>query len=264
MNIIVPIKQVPETDMKPKIAGDNRSLELGSVKMIINPFDEFAVEEALSLRDNSGDGDVTVITFGDDESVQALRHGLAMGANQAIRIKDEGAEGSDSRGIAALLAEALKEREFDLIICGKMAVGGDNNQVPQMLATRLNLPMLPTVDKLEIADGKARGYRSIEGKTEVFEITLPAVISVDKGLNEPRYPKLKGIMAAKRAKIEELSASELGVDSSILGEDGSQFELLSIELPPERGEGKIIEVGDEPDAAVDQLVQWLKNEAKVI
>ena len=264
MNIIVPVKQVPETDMKPRIAGDSKSLELANVKMIMNPFDEFAVEEALTLRDSSGDGEVTVITFGDDESVQALRTGLAMGANNAVRIKDDGAEGSDSRAVASLLAEAVKERSYDLIICGKLAVGGDNNQVPQMLATRLGIPMLPTVDKLEIADGKAKGYRQIEGKTEVYEVSLPAVISVDKGLNEPRYPKLKGIMAAKRAKIEEIAAGDLSVDSAILGEDGSQFELLSIELPPERGEGKIIEVGDEPDAAVDQLIDWLKNEAKVI
>lgn len=264
MNVIVPIKQVPETEIKPRIAGDGKSLDLSSVKMVVNPFDEFAIEEALQQRDSSGEGEVTVVTAGDADSVAALRTGLAMGANNAARIKLEDAPGSDTRAIAALLASYIKGKEFDLIFCGKHGVGGDNSHVPQMLAVLLEIPVVTAVTTFELTDGKAKCQRQIEGKTEVVEVALPAVISVDKGLNEPRYPKLKGIMAAKKATIEEVAPSDLDVDESILGESGSAFELTSIELPPSRGEGVLVEIGDDPEAAAEKLVQWLKNDAKVI
>lgn len=264
MNIIVPVKLVPETTIKPKIAGDGKSLDLANVKMVINPFDEFAVEEALTLRDAAGAGEVTVVTVGSADDVPALRHALAMGANNAARIVIDDAPGSDTRAVASLLAAFVKNKEFDLVLCGKHAVGGDEAQVPQMLATELGLPVATTITKLDIADGKATAERQIEGKTEVVQFNLPAVISVDKGLNEPRYPKLKGIMAAKKAAIEETTPAELGVDPEILGEAGAMLELTGIELPPPRGEGVLVEIGDDPDGAARKLVDWLKNDAKVI
>lgn len=264
MNIIVPVKLVPETTIKPKIAGDGKSVELANVKMVINPFDEFAVEEALTLCESAGAGEVTVVTVGTADDVAALRHALAMGANNAARVVIDGAPGSDSRAVASLLAAYIKGKECDLVLCGKHAVGSDGAQLPQMLATMLELPVTTSITKLDIGDGKAKAERAIEGKTEVVEFGLPAVISVDKGLNEPRYPKLKGIMAAKKATIEEVSPADLGVDAGILGEAGAMLELTGIELPPPRGEGVLIEVGDDPDGAAQKLVDWLKNDAKVI
>lgn len=264
MNIIVPVKQVPETEIRPKLSADGKSLDLSSVKMIVNPFDEFAIEAALQLRESMGEGKVTIITVGDLDSVQALRTGLAMGADEAIRIKLEDAPGSDARATAYLLAAAIQDRPHDLILCGKHAVGTDNNQIPQMLAVMLDLPVVSTVSKLEIGNGEFNVQRQIEGKAEVVGGKLPAVISVDKGVNEPRYPSLKGIMAAKRATIEEIPVADLNVDAGILGEEGSPLELLSIELPAAKGAGTIIEIGEDPDGAAEKFVDWLKNQAKVI
>lgn len=260
----MPVKQVPETTIKPKVAGDGKSLNLDGVKMVVNPFDEFAIEEAISLVEKEG-GEVTLITFGPDDSTAALRTGLAMGANNAIRVKQEDTEGeSDTRAIAGILAAALKNREFDAVFCGKHGVGGDNTQVPQMLSVLLDIPVITSISSLEIADGKAKASRQIEGKTEIVEASLPAVVSFDKGVNEPRYPKLKGIMKAKKATIEEIEVSSLDVDQAIVGAGGSQLEIESIELPPAKGAGVKVEVGDDPEGAAAKLVDWLKNEAKVL
>ena len=264
MNVIVPIKQVPETEMRVKLAADGRSLDLTGVKMVVNPFDEIAIEEALQLKEKAGEGSVTVITVGDPDSTQALRTGLAMGADAAVRIKLEEAAGCDSFALASLLAAAIKGRPYELIICGKQAIGTDNSQVPQMLAVLLGLPVVTTVGKLEIAGGALTAHRQIEGKTEVIEAALPAVVSAEKGLNEPRYPSLKGIMAAKRAQIEEIPPADLDVDPGMLAEEGAAMELTGIEMPPPRGEGVIVEAGDDPAGAAAKLVDWLKNQAKVI
>ena len=264
MDVIVPIKHVPETEIRVKIAADGRSLDLTGVKMEVNPFDEIAIEEALQLKEKAGQGSVTVITVGDPESTQALRTGLAMGADTAVRIKLEEVAGCDSFALASLLAASIKDRPYDLIICGKQAIGTDNSQVPQMLAVLLDLPVVTTVGKLEITGGGLTAHRQIEGMTEVVEAALPCVISAEKGLNEPRYPSLKGIMAAKRAPIEEISPADLNIDHGILGEEGAAMELAGIEMPPLRGEGIIVEAGDDPAGAAAKLVDWLKNQAKVI
>lgn len=264
MNIVVPIKYVPETEIRVKLAPDGRGLDLSGVKMVINPFDEFAIEEALQLKEKRGAGSVTVITLGDSEATQGLRTALAMGADAAVRIKEEEVPGCDSLAVAALLASAIKGMPHDLVLCGKQAVGADRNEVPQMLAALLGLPVVGTVGKLEFGDGVFTAHRQIEGMTEVITAALPAVISAEKGLNEPRYPSLKGIMKAKRAEIREISPAELDVDPSILGAGGGALELVGIELPPPRGKGTVVEAGDNPAAAAAQLVDWLKNHAKVI
>jgi electron transfer flavoprotein beta subunit len=264
MKIFVPIKHVAETTIKPKIAGDGISVDLSNVKMVVNPFDEFAIEEAIQQVEKN-DGEVTLITFGDQDAVQSLRTGLAMGANNAIRILQENTEGeSDTRAIAAMLAACMKDKEVDLVICGKHGVGGDNAQVPQMLSVMLGLPVVTSVSSLEISDDSLKATRQIEGKAEVVKVSMPAVVSLDKGVNEPRYPKLKGIMKAKKAKIEEIDPASLDIDQSIIGSEGSQVTIESIELPPSKGAGVKVEVGDDPQAAAEQLVEWLKNEAKVL
>jgi electron transfer flavoprotein beta subunit len=264
MDIIVPIKQVPETEIRVKIASDGRSLDLSGVKMVVNPFDEYAIEEALQIKEKLAAGSVTVVTVCGADSTQALRTALAMGADKAVRIKEEEAPGCDSFAVASLLAAAVKGRPCDLVICGKHAVGGDNSQVPSMLAAMLGWPLVTDVGKLELGDGSLTAQRQIEGMAEIVKCTLPAVVSAEKGLNEPRYPSLKGIMAAKRAQIEEVPLEGLGVDAAILGEAGAAFELTGIEMPPARGKGVIIESGDDPAAAAKQLADWLKNHAKVI
>jgi electron transfer flavoprotein beta subunit len=264
MNIVVPIKQVPETEIRVKIARDGRSLDLSNVKMVLNPFDEFAVEEALKLKESAGQGSVVVVTVGEPGSTQALRTALAMGADKAVRIKLEETPGCDSFALASLLAAAIKKIPYDLILCGKQAVGTDNAQVPQMLAAVLGLPVATTVGKLEVSGGELKAQRQIEGMAEVVSAKLPAVLSAEKGLNEPRYPSLKGIMAAKRAPIEEISPAALGVDASILGSRGAAFELVGIEIPPSRTKGEIIDAGDDPAGAAAKLVEWLKSHAKVI
>ena len=264
MRIIVPIKQVPETEIRVRLKPDGRSLDLSGVKMVVNPFDEFAIEEALRIKEASGEGSVTAITAGDADSTQALRTALAMGADKAVRIQLENTPGCDSLALATLLAAAIKGMEFDLVICGKQAVGTDNAQVPQMLSVLLGLPVVTTVHKLEFDDGMVTAHRQIEGMTEVNKLRPPAVISAEKGLNEPRYPSLKGIMAAKRAPIEEIAQSDLGVDASILGEEGAALELVEMEMPPARIKGEVIEAGDDPASAAAKLVGWLKDVAKVI
>ncbi len=264
MNIIVPIRQVPETEIRVKIAGDGRSLDLSGVKMVVNPFDEYAIEEALQIKEKLGEGSVTVVTVGDADSTQALRTALAMGADAAVRVKLEDAPGSDSFAIASLLAALIKDRPCDLVLCGKLAVGGDNCQVPAMLAALLGWPLVTVVDKLEWSGGSFTAQRQIEGMGEIVKASLPAVVSAEKGLNEPRYPSLKGIMAAKRTQIDEVAPADLGVDAAILGEAGAALELVAIEMPAERGEGITVEAGDDPEAAARQLADWLKNHAKVI
>lgn len=264
MNIVLPIKQVPETEIRVKIASDGRSLDLSGVKMVVNPFDEYAIEEALKIKESKGEGSVTAVTVGDPDSTQALRTALAMGADKAVRIKLEEFPGCDSYASAALLAAYIKGVECDLVFCGKQAVGTDNSQIPQMLAVLLDLPAVTTVRKLELSDGSLTAHRQIEGMAEVVTVKLPAVLSAEKGLNEPRYPSLKGIMAAKRAPIEEISPSDLGVDTAILGDAGAACELAGIEMPAERAKGEIVEAGDDPAAAAAKLVDWLKNHARVI
>ncbi|NNF06589.1 MAG: electron transfer flavoprotein subunit beta/FixA family protein [Candidatus Eisenbacteria bacterium] len=258
MKILVCVKQVPATDSRIKPTGDGVGVDLSSVDWIINPYDEFAIEEALQLKAKH-DGEVVVVSIGGDKVEDAMRSALALGVDTAEVIKDAGSAASDSLGIAKGLAAIAKRHNPDLILCGKQAVDDDQMAVPAMLAELLDLPQATVVVGMEVAeDGKsAKVDREIEGGHEKIEVTFPAVIATQKGLNEPRYANLKGIMAAKKKKIEVLSAADLG-----LGEFGSKVEVLAVNPPAEKTGARMIE-GDAA-AQVTELIKVLHDEEKII
>ncbi|GAB4332502.1 MAG: electron transfer flavoprotein subunit beta [Calditrichia bacterium] len=249
MNIAVCIKQVPDTETRPRIAENGKSMVTEGVKWIVNPYDEFAIEEALQLTEKNG-GEVTLISLGGKEIEPTIRAGLAMGAQKACRIDCE-REVQDPAVVARALAKVLESGSYDLILFGKQAIDDDMAQVPQMVGEALSLPCATVVTNLEVDGSTARAEREIEGGKEKLEFSLPAVISCQKGLNEPRYRSLKGIMKAKKIPIEVVSAE--------LEEDALKIEKLN--YPPEKQPGKI--VGEGVDA-VPELVRLLHEEAKVI
>jgi electron transfer flavoprotein beta subunit len=262
MNILVFIKQVPDTASRIKIAADGKNIEQGDVTWVISPYDDFALEEALKIKESKGTGKVTVISAGPDRVTASLRNALAMGADEAIHVNDPAVEGSDAFATASILAAVAKTRPFDILLFGKMGVGMDQSQVPTMVAEILDIPSITQIAKLEIGDGKITAHREIEGATETMESSLPVALAAEKGLNEPRYPSLKGIMAAKKKPIETVTASSLGLNAAEIGEGGATAVLNKLSMPPGRQAGKIL-TGD-PQEAVKQLVDLLHNEAKVI
>ncbi len=262
MDIIVLVKQVPATESLIEIAGDGLSIKTDAVKWVMNPYDEFAVEEAIRIREKEG-GSVTVISAASDAGVKAketLRVGLAMGADKAMLISDPAVAGCDGLGIARLLAAAVKDLPHDLIIAGQRAVDDDNYIVGQAVAENLKMPAVTLVVKEEIADGKIRCHRTVEGGTVVLEAPLPALITTQRGLNEPRYTSLPGIMKAKKKPIEEKSLADLGVDAADLA---PKARILALKKPPDRTGGRIIE-GESPAEKAQALVKALREEAKVI
>ncbi|HVT04612.1 MAG TPA: electron transfer flavoprotein subunit beta/FixA family protein [Thermoanaerobaculia bacterium] len=259
MNSIVCISQVPDTESRIKIAADGKKIDEAGLKFIVSPYDEFALEEAIRLKE-AGGGDVTVITFGPDRASQALRECLARGATKAMHIKGDSSD-ADSLGIARVLAAAIKSVPFDLVFLGKQGVGTDNSLVGPMLAELLDLPQLNVVTHLEIGDGKLTAHREIEGAEEILESSLPAVITAQKGLNEPRYSSLKGIMAAKKIAIETKSVGDLGLnDADIFNQ---RVKVVSMDLPAEKSVGRKID-GSDPAAAAKEILRYIREEAKAL
>lgn len=259
MNSVVCITHVPDTESRIKLAGDGRKIDETGVKFIVSPYDEFALEEAIRLKEKSG-GDVTVVTFGPDRAQQALREALARGATKALHVKGEVAE-ADALGIAKVLAAAIKSLPHDVVFFGKQGVGTDNGLVGPMVAELLGYPQLNVVTHLEIGDGKLTGHREIEGAEEVLEASLPAVVTAQKGLNEPRYASLKGIMAAKKIAIDTKSVTDLGLS------DGDVFNtrvvVTKLELPPEKSGGKKID-GADANVAAQEILKYIKEQAKAL
>lgn len=262
MNILVCIKHVPDTETRVKVTPDGMSLDLAGANYVVNPYDEFAVEAALQLKEAKGEGEVTLLTVGGDEAVKSLRQGLAMGADKAVLCKNDDFEKSDPRAVAEMLCAAIKKHDFGLVLFGKHGVGGDNQQVGSLVATLLDVPVITVVTKLEPQDGSVVCEREIEGGAEVVKAPLPAVITCQKGLNEPRYPSLKGIMAAKKKEITTFTPQDLGLDAGRLEQLDKTFELAGYDLPPKRPDGRILE--GELDDQVKELVKVLHEEAKVI
>ncbi|MBU4260190.1 MAG: electron transfer flavoprotein subunit beta/FixA family protein [Proteobacteria bacterium] len=260
MEIIVLLKQVPATESFIGIADDGVSIKTEYIKWVINPYDEFAVEEALRIKEAQG-GSVTVVSAGQERAVEAIRTALAMGADKGILIKDPVVDNCDALGIARILAAAVKDLQFDLIIAGQRAVDDDNFQVGTAVAEFLGIPNISLVIKEEIADGKIKCQRTVEGGTVVLEAPLPALFTTQRGLNEPRYASLPGIMKAKKKPLDIKSLSDIGVDASEIGEPKSK--ILAMKLPPEREGGRIIK-GDSSQSIVAELVNALHKEAKVI
>jgi len=250
VKIAVCIKRVPDSETRVKIAADGKALDEAGVKFIVNPYDEFAVEEGLRLKEKAGAGEVVVIALGPPAAQETIRTALAMGADRGVLLETQGLH-PDGLTTAKALAAELKNGGFDLILFGKMAIDDYNHQVGPMVAELLDLPCVTTVAHLEIAGGKGTAEREIEGGVEVVEFPLPAVLTTDKGLNEPRYPALKGIMAAKKKPLESKPAQ--------LGQP--RVTVKAMGLPADRPPGRIVGEGA---AAVRELVQLLQNEAKVL
>lgn len=249
MKIAVCIKRVPDTETRIKVAADGVSIDETGVKFILNPFDEFAVEEALQRKEKAGTGEVVIVTVGTDAAAETIRTALAMGADRGVLL--QGAIPADGLAVAKALAAELKDGGYDLILFGKVAVDDYGHQVGTMTAELLGLPCVTAAVKLEIADRKVTAEREVEGGLEVVECSLPAVITCDKGLNNPRYPALKGIMAAKKKPIETKPAA-LGA---------ARVTAKSLALPAARKEGRIVGEGV---GAVAELVRLLQQEAKVL
>ena len=256
MEIAVLLKQVPATESFIEVADDGASIKTDGINWVMNPYDEMAVEEALQIKSAAG-GSVTAITLGPEKAVDALRTALAMGADTAVRIDPEG-NILDGLGVARVLAGELKKGNFDLIIAGHRAVDDDNFQVGPAVAEFMGIPHISMVIAQELADGKIRCTRTIEGGTLVLEAALPALITTQRGLNEPRYTSLPGIMKAKKKPIDTRPLSETGTDA---GE--AMVQNVAMRLPPERKRGRIID-GETAAEKAAALVKALHNEAKVI
>jgi len=247
------IKQVADTETRVKVGPDGRSLDPTGVTWILNPYDEFALEEALRIKERApagSAGEVVVISLGGPGVQTALRSALAMGADRAVHLKTD-VTGPDALAVARALAAELRGLGADLVWFGKQAVDDDQAQVGPMVAELLGLPGVTVVAKLELGDGRATVEREIEGGREVVELVLPAVLAADKGLNEPRYASLKGIMAAKKKTIEEKPAA--------LGEP--RLEVLGLALPAPRKAGRVVGQGV---AAVPELLRLLREEARAL
>lgn len=250
MKIGVFVKRVPSTDTKVRIAPDGKSLDPSGVEYVLNPYDEFAVEEALRTKDGRDDVEVVVVCLGPSQATKEIRTCLAMGADRAIHL-EETAVYRDGSATASILTQVARAESFDLILLGRQAVDLDQSEVGAMLAEELGLPHVASVNKLEWDGDRARIFRSIEGDTEVIEASLPLVLTAQKGLNEPRYASLKGIMAAKKKKIDTRSYDEVA----------SRTIVTSMELPAPRPPGKI--VGEGADA-VPELVRLLQEDARIL
>ncbi|HSG81276.1 MAG TPA: electron transfer flavoprotein subunit beta/FixA family protein [Gemmatimonadota bacterium] len=249
MNIIVCVKRVPDSESRIQVKGDGSSIDTQGVKYVLNPYDEYAVEEALKLKEGAGGGSVTVMTLGGEEAKETLRTALAMGADQGVLLKGEASV--DGLGTAEKLAAAIKGREFDLVLFGKQAIDDDNLQVPAMVAELLNVPSATVVVELQVEGNKVKAKREIEGGHEICEFETPGVIAAQKGLNEPRYASLKGIMQAKKKPLEEID----------VGAAESRLEISELTPPPERSAGEIVGQGAD---AVPELVRKLREEAKAL
>ena len=250
MKIAVCIKRVPDMDVRFKIGSDNVSLDEAGLKFDINDFDAWAVEAALQLKEKNAGSEVTVISLGPDVVQETIRKGLSMGADRGVQLKADKVP-FDGFSVAKALAEELKGGGYDLILFGKMSPDSSNGVVGPMTAELLGLACVTAISSLEIANGKGTAKRELEGAQEIVEFQLPAVLTVDEGLNMARYPSLKGIMAAKKKPLE-VKPAQL---------PPPQITVRRLELPAERKAGRIVGEGA---AAVPELVRLLQTEAKVL
>jgi electron transfer flavoprotein beta subunit len=221
------------------------------------------VEEALRLVEKYK-GKVTLLCLGPEEAKETIRKGLALGADEAVHLNDPAFQGGDASVTAKVLAAALKKMTFDLVLAGKQAVDMDNAQVGVRVAELLDLPEVNSVIKIDLSEDmkSARCLREVDGERDIAETSLPAIITTQQGLNEPRYPSLKGIMGAKKKPIKDWKAADLGIDPATVGTQGSKLEIVRLDPPPARPPGKIIP--GEPAVAAKELVRLLHEEAKVI
>ena len=249
MKVLVPVKRVIDYNVKVRVKADNSGVELANVKMAMNPFDEIAVEQALRLREAGGADEVVAVSIGPAQNQETIRTALAMGADRGIHI--EASHDIEPLAVAKLLKAVVERENPGLVLVGKQAIDDDCNQTGQMLAALLGWAQGTFVSALEVTGDKAKVVREVDGGLEHLEISMPAIVSVDLRLNEPRYASLPNIMKAKKKPLDSLTGDDLGVDMT------PRLTIVKVEEPPEREAG--IKVAD-----VKELVEKLKNEAKVI
>jgi electron transfer flavoprotein beta subunit len=260
MKIVVAVKQVPDTATQVKISGgDPKAIDTAGITWIVSPYDEFAIEEALRIKEKRGQGEVVAVSLGPDRVKEALRSALAMGCDRAIHVNDPALANADTLLTAQALAAVIKQEQPALVICGRQAIDDDMGAVAAQVAELLGWPAASWIME-EAIDGESKSIRigrQVEGGLEVFELPLPAVVSAQKGLNEPRYPTLKGIMGAKKKEIKDVKAADLGVTPG-----APQLAVKNLEALPPRPPGRVLS-GEVKDA-VKELVRALREEAKAI
>lgn len=258
MNILVLIKQVPDTT-DVKIDPVTNTLKREGVQSVINPFDMYAIEEALRVRERMGKGEVVVVTMGPPQAMEALREAISMGCDRAVLLSDRKFAGSDTWVTSYTLSQAIKKvGDFKLIFCGKQASDGDTAQVGPGVSTHLDIPQVTYVKKIDkITDDNAVVFRMTEEGYDVIDVPLPAVITVVKEINEPRLPSLKGKMKSKKAEIPVWTADHISCDCSKIGLDGSPTRVVKIFTPPQREGGRVL--NGEPEEAAKELVGLLKD-----
>ncbi|WP_293811398.1 electron transfer flavoprotein subunit beta/FixA family protein [uncultured Bosea sp.] len=249
MKLLVPVKRVVDYNVKIRVKADGSGVELSNVKMSMNPFDEIAVEEALRLKEAGKASEVVVVSIGPAQAAETIRTGLAMGADRGILVKVDGAV--EPLGVAKLLKKLVEQEAPGLVILGKQAIDDDSNQTGQMLAALLDWPQATFASKVVLGDGSAEVTREVDGGLQTLSVALPAIVTTDLRLNEPRYASLPNIMKAKKKPLDETSAETLGVDVT------PRLKVLKTSEPPGRSAG--IKVG-----SVAELVSKLKNEAGVL
>jgi len=259
MKILVAVKQVPDTATQVKISSDPKAIDTAGITWIVSPYDEFALEEALRIKEKRGQGEVVAVSLGPDRAKEALRSALAMGADRAIHVNDPALGSADTLTTARALAAVVKQESPQLVFCGRQAIDDDAGAVGAQLAEVLGWPCASWIME-ETVDGDAKNIRvgrQVEGGLEIFDLPLPAVLSAQKGMNEPRYPTLKGIMGAKKKEIKDVKAADLGLSSAT-----PELTITALEALPARPPGRIIP-GEVKDA-VKELVRSLREDAKAI
>jgi electron transfer flavoprotein beta subunit len=257
LNIVVCIKQVPDTTAEKRLDKDFR-LDRTSVENILNPFDEYAVEEALRIKEAQG-ADITVLSMGPETALDAIRKALAMGADKGALVTDPALAGSDALVTAVVLAAAVKKLGADLVICGMEATDSRTGQAPSALAEILGWPQLTWANKLEVAAGKATIHRQSDAGYDVVEAALPAVVSVTKAINEPRYPSLKGIMMSKKKPVDTFGLADLGLSPAQAGKSAARTTVISYITPPPRGRGQLLSPKTAAEAA-SAIADYLQQE----
>lgn len=260
MKILVLIKKTPDTETKIQLSGGG--IDHAQTKFIINPYDEFAIEEALQIKEKTG-GEVIIASFGGDDSKELIVRGLAMGGDRGILVSEEGLETADSLTVAKVLSAVVKSEQADLVFCGKQGIDADNMHVATMLAEMLDWPHVNVVNKLSLDGNKAVVEREVEGgQVEVYEVELPAVFGANKSLNSPRYASLPGIMKAKRKPFDRKTVGDLGLDLGEL-QAGVLAEIKGYEYPPEKAPGQVFQ-GEEVEVMVEKVVTLLRDQAKAL
>lgn len=258
MKIVVTVKLVPDTSADKRIDPATKRLVRGGVETVLNPFDEFAIEAGLQLKDKiGGDTTVTIVTMAPESGKEIVRKALAMGADDAIMISDVKAEGSDVWGTAYALAQAIKTKGFDIVLCGTQSTDSITGELPGALAEYLGVPGITYVRKLEVDGTTVRAEREMDNGYARVSAELPLLVSVTKSINEPRYPSLKGIMGAKKKTIAIQTLAEVGVDKPI-GQEGARTELTGTSTPPARSKGEVFEAADAV-AGAQKIIDFLRE-----